>query len=285
MTIRQAYQQLLLQLYELYSDREAANISDWVIERITGLPRIDRLLQKELPLTEQQLALLQEYTQQLLLHKPVQYVLHEAWFAGIPLYVDEQVLIPRPETEELAEWVAQHSPAVNNPLVLDIGTGSGCIPIALKKKNPAWQVHALDISAAALEVAARNAATQQTTIQLHRADILNEADWSSLPVCDIIVSNPPYIRETEQLQMHRNVLAFEPHLALFVPDTDALLFYRKIAAFGLQRLTAGGLLFFEINEALGPEMARLMETMGYSGIELKKDLQGKDRMLKAIKQL
>jgi release factor glutamine methyltransferase len=286
MTIRQAYQQLLLQLYELYDDREAAHIANWVMEHITGLPRIDRILHKDLPLTESQLSLLQQYTQELLLHKPVQYVLQEAWFAGMALYVDENVLIPRPETEELTEWMLQLVPAVfpGETTVLDIGTGSGCIPIALKKKKPHWQVHALDISAAALQVASRNATAQGTAIVFHEADILNETGWPRLPQPDVIVSNPPYIRQSEQAQMQRNVLAFEPHLALFVPDTDALLFYREIARFALAHLNPGGLLFFEINEALGKHMITLLEELGFTGVELKQDLQGKDRMLKAVKQ-
>lgn len=284
MTIQQAYQQLLTQLYEVYDDREAANISDWVMEHVTGRRRIDRMMQKEYELPAQQLDMLQQYAQQLLLHTPVQYVLHEAWFAGMQLYVDENVLIPRPETEELVEWVV-HSLAPNTvPLLqlVDIGTGSGCIPIAIKKKLPALTVHALDVSAAALNVAQRNAAAQLTPVHFHEADILNEATWSSLPVVDVIVSNPPYIRRSEAAHMQQNVLAHEPHLALFVADDDPLLFYRQIAAFGRQHLAHNGLLFFEINEALGRETVSLLEQQGYTSVELKKDMQGKDRMIKAV---
>ncbi|RFM28810.1 peptide chain release factor N(5)-glutamine methyltransferase [Deminuibacter soli] len=283
MTIQQAYQHLLTQLYEVYEDREAANITDWVLEHVTGRRRIDRITWKDYAVPAEQLQLLQQHAEQLLLHKPVQYVLHEAWFAGMPFYVDENVLIPRPETEELVEWVVatagQYAP---NLTIADIGTGSGCIPVAIAQKLPEAQLHAADVSAGALAIAQRNAGTQNVHVQFHEMDILDESQWPSFPAADIIVSNPPYIRDSEAAQMHNNVLAHEPHLALFVPDADALLFYRKIADLALQKLTPGGCLFVEINEAFGPETVQLLQDKGYVEVELRKDLQGKDRMVRAV---
>ncbi len=281
----EAYTQLMYQLFAWSSDREAANIADWVIEHITGFKRIDRIINKKFPLTEDQQKILQQYTTQLLLHKPVQYVLQEAWFAGIKLYVDENVLIPRPETEELVEWVAEEVSICQLPIagLIDIGTGSGCIPIALKRKLPDVKIHAVDISAAAIDVAKKNATNLEMDIHFKQMDILEKEAWKQLPVFDIIVSNPPYIKQTEAFAMNENVLKYEPHTALFVPDNNALLFYETIAVFGLQHLTADGKLFFEINETLGKQVCSLLEKYGYTNIELRKDLQGKDRMVKAGK--
>lgn len=290
MGIQEAYTQLMYQLFELYDDRESANIADWVIEHITGFKRIDRITNKQFPLSKSQLQLLNTYTVLLLQHTPVQYVLHEAWFAGMHLYVDKNVLIPRPETEELVLWVMEESqnlPAgqtgskVKSQKVLDIGTGSGCIPVALKKKMPVLDVSALDVSEGALAVAQKNAATQNTDITFYQLDILNKSKWDTLPVFDIIVSNPPYIKQSEAKDMRNNVLTHEPHLALFVPNEDALLFYRTIAEFGLTHLNEGGMLFFEINETLGNEAQQLLRDYNYTQIELRKDMQGKDRMIKA----
>lgn len=287
MTVQEAYKQLQLQLCALYDDREAANIADLVIEHITGQRRIDRVMNKQLPVTSTQQAIIVQYTEQLLQHTPVQYVLHEAWFAGMKLYVDENVLIPRPETEELVSWIVDFRLQIlelERPVaVLDIGTGSGCIPIALKKKMQRWQVHAVDISAGVLNVAKRNAKAQGTAVNFHLLDILDETAWQQLPMFDVIISNPPYIRESEAATMHTNVLDFEPHTALFVPGEDALLFYRKIADFALIHLHSNGLLFFEINEALGKAVCDMLASKGFAGIELRKDLQGKDRMVKAVK--
>jgi release factor glutamine methyltransferase len=286
MGIQEAYTQLMYQLFELYDEREAANIADLTIEHITGFKRIDRITDKQFPLSEPQQQLLQTYTVQLLQNTPVQYVLHEAWFAGMNFYVDENVLIQRPETEELVEWVVEENQKskVKSQKVLDIGTGSGCIPVALKKKLSALDVHALDVSEGALAVAQKNAATQNTNITFYYSDILNKSKWNELPIFDFIVSNPPYIKRSEEKEMRNNVLSHEPHLALFVPDEDALLFYRTIAEFGLTHLNKEGKLFFEINEALGNEVKQLLENYGYSNVEIRKDLQGKDRMIKAENQ-
>ena len=283
MTIQQSYKQLLFQLYEMYGDREAANIADIVIENITGFKKVDRLINKQFPLNEEQLQLLNDYTNELLKHKPVQYVLNEVWFAGMKLYVDENVLIPRPETEELVEWIVKTVASRKSQVasILDIGTGSGCIPVALKKKLLSVEVHALDISEEALTVAKRNAVTQQTEINFHLLNILDRNLWKQLPKFDIIVSNPPYVTQGEASSMQKNVLQYEPHLALFVDDEDAMKFYKAIAEFGLKHLNNNGQIFFEINEMMGKQICDLLNQYRYLNIELKKDLQNKDRMIKA----
>jgi release factor glutamine methyltransferase len=283
MGIQDAYTQLMYQLFELYDDRESANIADWVIEHITGFKRIERITNKQFPLNTSQQELLKTYTAQLLQHEPVQYVLHEAWFCGLKFFVDENVLIPRPETEELVEWIEREVSSFQFPVssLLDIGTGSGCIPISIKKKLPGCDVHALDISETALSVAEKNANILNASITFHEINILDNKQWDLLPMFDIIVSNPPYIKQSEEKEMRSNVLQHEPHVALFVPDEDALLFYKTIAEFGSQHLNKDGQLFFEINEALGEEVKELLLQKGYSNVEVKKDMQGKDRMVKA----
>jgi release factor glutamine methyltransferase len=282
MTIQQARQEALIQLKSLYDEREAANIADWVMEHITGQKRIDRLLNNQALLTTVQLQKLNTILPQLAAHKPVQYVLNEAWFAGIKFFVNDHVLIPRPETEELVEWIVEESLKleVRSLKLLDVGTGSGCIPISVKKKMSELSVTSIDVSENALLVARKNAVSLETDIQFLHIDFLNEETWSRLPVFDIIVSNPPYIKQSEHSSMSKNVTDFEPSVALFVPDEDALLFYRKIAVFAKTHLSQQGFIFLEINEALGKETVDLYEKEGYT-VVLRKDLQGKERMVKA----
>lgn len=281
MTISTAYHQLLYQLFELYNDREAANIADWVIEYITGQRRIERILYKDLPLNNSQQQQLETFTQQLLQHKPVQYVLQEAWFAGMKFFVKEGVLIPRPETDELVELVVNKSQISNHKSqILDIGTGSGCIPIALKKRLPTSSILSIDISEVALEIAQKNATDLQADITLQQVDFLNETNWYQLGTFDIIVSNPPYIKQSESAVMSKHVTDYEPSLALFVADNNALIFYEKIAVFGKTHLNPNGQIFAEINEALGKETVTMLQQHGYQTL-LKQDLQGKDRMIQA----
>lgn len=297
-TVQQAYEQLRTQLQTVYDQREAAAIAAAVIVHITGLDNTGRLINKHQPLTNEQAQTFRIMTNELLQQKPLQYILHEAHFYGMILYVDENVLIPRPETEELVDWIIQEAKSERNKKqdtrckeqgaryknqysILDIGTGSGCIPIALKKHLPFASVDAVDISEKALDVAKRNASTQGALIDFHSLDILNTTFWSQLRQFDIIVSNPPYITKNEATGMHNNVLQYEPHTALFVPDEKPLLFYETIAFFGLQHLNNKGLLFFEINEAYGKEIIEMLVEKGYKNIELRKDMQGKERMIKA----
>jgi release factor glutamine methyltransferase len=282
MTTREAYQELLLQLSGLYHDGEAANIADLVMEYVTGRKRIDRITGKDDPVTGQQQSRLAIITGKLLENTPVQYVLNEAWFGGMKLYVDEHVLIPRPETEELVQWIIDEVRSTKYEIrsVLDIGTGSGCIPIALKKKLGKVVTRAIDVSEGALNVAVKNAMIQGVQVYFMRMDFLDEHTWKNLGKFDIIASNPPYIKLSEACTMSANVLQHEPHLALFVPDEDALLFYRKIAAFAKEHLEENGSVFLEINEALGKEVNDLFIHEGFK-TELRKDMQGKDRMIKA----
>jgi release factor glutamine methyltransferase len=236
------------------------------------------------------LALLQQ-------EKPIQHITGEAWFYGLQFEVNENTLIPRPETEELVEWIieswklevgswkSENQKRIN---VLDIGTGTGCIPITLKTNLPQANVFAIDVSEMALEVARRNAELNKVEVNFIQANILEVEDVSKIQTSisqlptnfDIIVSNPPYVRNLEKQEIKKNVLDYEPHLALFVEDTDALLFYRKIAQLSIKNLSPNGLLFFEINQYLGKETVELLENLGFKNIELKKDMFGNDRMIR-----
>lgn len=280
MLVELAYQQLLQKLEALYEKREATTIANWVIEHITGLKRMDRLLQKEATLNSDQLQKLITKTNQLQLSEPVQYVLREAWFAGLPFYVDQSVLIPRPETEELVEWIMDDHQHKQFKQVLDIGTGSGCIPISLKLKIPNASVTSIDISSDALIIAQKNASNLHANIHLKQVNFLDESNWQALARYDCIVSNPPYIKDSERNSMAKHVIDFEPNIALFVPDNDPLLFYRKIAIFGLQHLEKTGAIYLEINQTLGNEVVALFKQSGYT-TEIRKDLMGNDRMVKA----
>ncbi len=284
MTIEAAYQELIQQLLSLYENGEAAAIADLVIEHLTGTNKNERLFRKEKSLSTQQEKQLRNFTQQLLEKKPVQYVLQEAWFADMKFTVNEAVLIPRPETEELVELIFNdykkniHSTELFS--ILDIGTGSGCIPVALKKKIPNAVITAIDISEAAIVIAQKNAVDNDVNIHFIEEDFLDEYNWQSLEKYNYIVSNPPYIAQAESASMEQHVLNYEPHLALFVADNDPLIFYRKIAALGITHLKKDGVIFVEINQALGKETIDLFASFGYQCV-LKKDMQGKDRMIVA----
>ena len=282
MTIHEAQQQLLFQLYHIYDDREAQSIADWVMEHLTGWQKIDRVLNKKARLSQPKLDELEQITQQLLAHKPVHYVLHQAWFQGMKLYVDENVLIPRPETEELVEWAAEEAPRDKQIKILDVGTGSGCIPIALQKKLPLAEISGCDISDGALQVAFRNTQEQNTPINLLQVDFLNQQERDELAVFDIIVSNPPYISVNEKAEIDKHVIEYEPHTALFVPDDDSLVFYEHLAEFGRTHLAAGGFMMMEIHYLRGAAVKDLFEAKGYV-VEIKKDMQGKDRFVRCWK--
>jgi release factor glutamine methyltransferase len=289
MDLQQAQRQLTTQLSPLYGGREASIIADWVMQHLTGRKRIDRLVSSSEPLSNPLLQQYEKYRDELLAHRPVQYVLHESWFEGMKFYVDERVLIPRPETEELVEWVAQSitipaaPSATAPPGILDAGTGSGCIAIALAKKFPALAVHACDISEAALDVARHNALTLDAgkNIHFYPLDFLDSDQWVNLPAIRWIVSNPPYIPLKERPVMPAHVTGAEPSLALFVPDDDPLIFCRSLGNFARHRLTEGGGLFVEIHEDMSAPVMRLFRAIGAKEVVVKKDLQGKDRMVKA----
>lgn len=268
MTIREANKRLLFQLYHHYGKSEAESITNIVMERLTGWKRVDQILNNNAKISFEMESLLGRYIDELNTGKPLQYVLNEAWFCGMKLYVNENVLIPRPETEELVEWIVTDNIGANIS-VLDIGTGSGCIAIALKKKLPLAKVYACDISTGALKIAARNASRNGTDVVFFQTDILLREQRSLLPAVDVVVSNPPYIPFSEKTTMDKNVVDYEPHVALFVDDNDPLIFYKAIA--GMPARTV----YLEVHEDYAGNVARLLDRA-----EIKKDMQGKQRMVK-----
>ena len=279
MILQEAHQLLLQNLLLIYDDREARNIADIITEYITGFKGTDRMLNKNTLLNIIQENTYTDSIKRLLQHEPVQYITGIAWFFKYPFYVNKDVLIPRPETEELVVHIINEN--IGKEIsIIDIGTGSGCIAISLKKNLAAF-VSAMDISNDALTVAKRNALELSTEINFIPQDFLNEELWNMLDKYDVIVSNPPYIKYVEKEEMNNNVLQHEPHLALFVENEEPLLFYRKTALFGKTHLNTDGSIWMEINESLGKETKELFDSFGYHTI-LYKDLQGKDRMIKAV---
>jgi release factor glutamine methyltransferase len=270
------------QLAERYERDEIDRMAEYCLEAFAGYTRNDQLLRPESRVTESELLKLHFAVKDLKRGRPLQYILGKAWFFGLTLQVTPDVLIPRPETEELVQLIIDEQQQTTGSFsILDIGTGSGCIAIALKKKLQRCHVYALDVSAGALKVAATNAATNNAEIQFIEADILNESAHEKLPRCQVIVSNPPYVLESEKASMAEHVVEHEPHTALFVPDTDQLKFYRVIGRLALEKLKPGGTLYVEINEALGLETCILLQNIGFTNVQLKKDMQGKDRMVTA----
>jgi len=284
MTIHSSFLQLIKQLEELYDNREATNIADWVLEHVTKKSKTWRIINKDIELTVLEAGLLMSITEKLLLNTPIQYVLNEAWFAGMKFFVNKSVLIPRPETEELVDWILndQKESEIDDFSfkILDIGTGSGCIPISLKKKLTNSQITSIDISVDAIEVAERNASTLNAEINFRQINFLEQGNWESLGKFNLIVSNPPYIRLSESTEMNSRVTNFEPSIALFVPNENPLLFYNKIVLFAKQFLDSKGKVYLEINELLGVETCLLFNNNGFS-TELKKDMQWRNRMIKA----
>lgn len=284
MTIQAAFIQIISALTPIHGDREAASIAHILMEHITGWGKMDRIVYKDKELTEDQHVQFENALQAMLRHEPVQYVTGTAWFYGMELRVTPDVLIPRPETEELAEWIiADVKKAGTQPRVLDIGTGSGAIPLAIKQHLPQAVVSAIDISAGALGIAQENAEKLSIAVNFSLVDVLDEGATAALGEFDIIVSNPPYICEQESAGMQEQVVSYEPGIALFVPDNDPLRFYRRIGLLAQEKLAAGGALYFEINEAYGPQTVSLLEQQGYHPVLLRQDLFGKDRMVKAVK--
>jgi len=283
MTIEVANRLLLSSLSEIYDEREAASISSLVLEELTGMPKSIRLLQKTDIFSAKQEDLFQSYLLELSGHKPVQYVLNRAWFGSIPFFVDENVLIPRPETEELVDWLIKDS-SLRGPgtIVIDMGTGSGCIPVYVKKKRVDFNVTGLDISEAALEIAMKNAEMQKVHIQFLKCDIRDQSQWKNILLADVIVSNPPYIPEKQKQLLEKHVRDFEPGLALFVPDDDPIIFYKLIGRIALQKLKLGGSIFLEIHHDYAKNVTNWYEQNGFS-LELRKDFSGNNRMIKAVR--
>jgi len=269
------------ELTGIYSTLEIESLIFLIFEKLKGYSRTQFLLAKEEILTPEEQLEIDQIVLRLKNHEPIQYILGETEFYGIPFYTVPGVLIPRPETEELVQWIIQENKNTS-PTILDIGTGTGCIAISLRKNIPQSTVLACDISAICLETALRNATINSAKISVFEYDIINGNPEISFPEFDIIVSNPPYIREKEKEKMAKNVLDFEPQLALFISDYDPLVFYSKIADFANIHLKNGGSLYFEINEVFGNECSAMLQEKGFSDINLKKDINGKDRMIRSV---
>ena len=274
--MKQQVNYIISELRGFFPEEELRELAYWIIEETTGMTRTQILTDCK---GTQNIPNIEIILQKLRAHVPIQYIFGHTEWMGLDLRVTSATLIPRPETAELVEWVLQMADR-NKPLkVLDIGTGSGCIALALKKAAPNWNVTGLDISEDALKVAKENAGRNNAEVHWLQADILSpQCPIASSPHhlhFDIIVSNPPYICNREKKDMDARVLDYEPHSALFVPDTDPLLFYRQIASLA----TSPAMLFFEINEAYGNEVCEMMAEMGYTDIQLKNDMYGKPRMV------
>ena len=270
----------------IHDENEVESFFFILTEYLHNLKRIDLALNPSFEISEVEVQKWESIISELKTEKPIQYIIGETWFYDSKFYVNEHTLIPRPETEELVDWIfatEKKNDKKEKLTILDIGTGTGCIPISLKKNLPQAEVSAIDVSEEALKVAQRNALENKVEINFILQNILETEDLKQQ--FDIIVSNPPYVRNMEKQEIKKNVLAFEPHLALFVEDNDALLFYRKIAQLALKSLTPNGLLFFEINQYLGKETVELLENLGFKNIELKKDIYGNDRMIKGCLKL
>lgn len=277
----QAYYDLRTQLQPLYDEGEATTLAHEALNHITDLDKLQRITEKNTLLTVQQMEQYNIIAQKLVAGMPWQYITGVSWFMGRQFRVNDQVLIPRPETEELVDWIKQDNHIRTAISILDIGTGSGCIPISLKLEMPGTEVTTCDISSGALRVATENAQDMQAAVQFLQLDFLDEATWNELGTYDVIVSNPPYITEREKDSMHINVKNHEPSTALFVPDDDALVFYRKIADFGKEHLNAGGAIYCELNRDFAMATKEMFEIKGYSRVEVKEDMHGNLRMLKA----
>jgi release factor glutamine methyltransferase len=273
------------QLQSIYSVDEIDELCSLAFEHVLGIPKAEFRQNQEERINQSELIIIYDIAKELATHKPIQYILKEAHFYGLKLFVNEHVLIPRPETEELVELVlSEYKKEKQKKLhILDIGTGSGCIPIAIKKNAPEAIVHAVDVSREALDVAYDNASVHKAEVHFVKADILTAQNIDRITF-DYIISNPPYIAKNESEQMAKNVLDYEPHLALFVENNDPLLFYRKISDFAGANLNAGGKLFFEINQRLAGEVSELLKEKGFEEIKELKDINGNDRMVWCTKK-
>lgn len=268
------------ELKGFYPDNEIDSFVYLIFEELLNYSRTKLLISQDIILSVDSYQNILNIIKDLKTHKPIQYILGKTIFYDLTFNVTSGVLIPRPETEELVGWIIKENYKTHKK-ILDIGTGSGCIAISLARNLTDSTIYASDISNEALKITRQNSRLNNVDIQIIPLDILNPGDQLN-ETFDIIVSNPPYITEKEKKLMHKNVLDFEPELALFVPDDNPLLFYRAVIKFGLSHLNPGGEIFFEINEAYGHDTALLLEEKNYQDIVLKKDINGKDRMLKAI---
>lgn len=285
-------------LESIYPTNEAVIMADMLLEHFTSFSKGDRLMNKEADLTQEQEVTIHKGVERLLKHEPIQYIMNKCWFYGMELFVDPSVLIPRPETEELVAWIISDVRASGYNVfsrgtadadetdllkILDVGTGSGCIALALKKAMPQAEVWGCDLSEEALNVARRNGSALDIRVDFQGLNFLDQLQQKQLPTVNILVSNPPYIPIRDKDLMNKNVVEHEPHTALFVPDEDPLIFYRALAKFASSRLHENGSIYMEIHEDLGNDVVRLFSDEGYNKIELRKDMQQKNRMVKVSK--
>lgn len=272
-------------LRQHYPEPEANSLFDILLQETAGISRMQRIANDQLRLSESEILKIHFACKELIQHRPIQYILGQADFYGLKLRVDERVLIPRPETEELVEWIVKTYKTVGPTRILDIGTGSGAIALALRKNLPDAEIWAMDVSAEALEVASANGAALLLPVKWINADITNSNHYHQFPLFDVIVSNPPYVTESDKALMQANVLDYEPAGALYVSDTDPLVFYRHIIAFAQTHLKSAGQIFMEINERFGDEMRELLTESCFQDIELRHDLSGRMRMVRAQKNI
>ena len=267
-------------LLPFYDEMEAESFFYLLLENKHQLRRIDLALDVDSVFSESEILNWNAILEKLKIQIPIQYIIGTTHFYGLEFFVDENVLIPRPETEELVDWIVKLNSKLSkkkNLKILDIGTGSGCIAVSLAKNIPNSEVFAIDVSEKVLAIAKKNAILNKVPVTFLHKNILETKDLSQK--FDIIVSNPPYVRNLEKAEIKPNVLDNEPHLALFVPDNDPLIFYKKIAELAAANLNPNGQLFFEINQYLGKETQELLEYIGLKNIELRKDIYGNDRMI------
>ena len=278
MTIKEVYYLFISELITFHKDGEAIAITNIVFEHFAKLNSAAIVINGKEEMNGKAFILLQEALLKLKNHIPVQYITGKAWFYNLNFEVNNAVLIPRSETEELVLEAINFLKSIKDKRVLDIGTGSGCIPISIKKNVTNTDVTSIDVSKSALEVAKKNAALNSVKIDFLELNFLDENNYADLPFYNLIISNPPYIPEKEKDLLDKNVTAYEPHLALFVPDNDHLIFYRKIVIFAKNHLQINGRILLEIHEDFAAETAALFLAEKYI-VEIKKDMQGKDRML------
>lgn len=278
MTFKQIQQQYVAALNEIYGEGEATVMITMIFESVANLSRKDLVTKANLEIENTTLKKLLDALTRLKQHEPIQYIIGKAWFYNLSFTVNEAVLIPRPETEELVLEAINFLKKHNSKNVLDIGTGSGCIPISIKKNVLQANVTSLDVSDVALTLAKKNAVDNGVEINFLNIDFLKEKNYDALPKFDVIISNPPYIPENEKNTLAKNVTLYEPHIALFVPQHDPLLFYKKILLFAGEHLEQNGRIFLEVHEDFAKETANLFKEKYYEVI-IKKDMQGKERIL------
>lgn len=284
MTTGQLHRKMLTELQQIYTASEASILTDWIFEKRINFSKADIIKNTSAPLNENQIKKINIDLNRLLQHEPIQYVLQEAWFYKLKLKVNGHVLVPRPETEELVELIC-NKPIHNKPInIIDIGTGSGCIAIALKKHLPDAHVTAIDIDNNALIIARENALAHKVLVDFKAIDFLNNAEWVKQNQFDVIVSNPPYIPMQEKENLDKNVAGYEPGTALFVPDDNPLLFYKKIIEFAKSHLKKDGKIYVEIHENFASEVCTLFSNF-YKKVSILKDLYGKNRFVTATSKI